>query len=160
MPGHAIRAGGGPDARSAPCDGADPSRPARAGAAYHARVMTPALLLILLLSSLLATVPVARLHRAGWPSGALLTAWLIYVAGILMGLEVGFGSRLLLPLLIVLFVLPFAAGQPRLERAGRLLGGRRAPGRHVINVTPPGGVEPTSPPTAKRRGRKPPVEYR
>jgi hypothetical protein len=125
--------------------------------------MTPALLLTVLLASLLATLPVRRLHQAGWTSGALFTAWFIYVAGILLGLEVGAGSRLLLPVLVALFVLPYIVGQARLERVGRLLGARPTPARPVINVTPPGGagtVEPAEAPAPKRRGRKPPVEYR
>ncbi len=133
-------------------------------APYDAPDMSPALLLTLLLSSLLATLPVRRLHQAGWTSGALFTAWAVYVALIVMGVDVGAGSRYLLPVLVVLYALPYAAGQARLERAGRLLGARRpAPARPVINVTPssgPGAGEPPAEPAPKRHGRKPPVEYR
>lgn len=120
--------------------------------------MTPALLLAVLAASLISTLPVRRLYQAGWTSGALLTAWLVYLFGILSGLEMGFGSRYVVPVLIVLFVLPYAAGQARLERAGRLFGARRAVERPVIDVTPPGSGEAVQP--AKRRHRKPPVEYR
>jgi hypothetical protein len=126
--------------------------------------MTPALLLTFILSALLATLPVRRLHQAGWASGALLTAWVVYVTLIVMGLDVGAGSRYLLPVLAVLFVLPYAAGQARLEKMGRLLGARRrTTARPVINVTPPAAPrvgETTPEPAQKRRGRKPPVEYR
>jgi len=126
--------------------------------------MSPALLLTLLLASLLATLPVRRLHAAGWTPNALFTAWFIYVALIVTGLDVGAGLRYVLPVLVVLFVLPYVAGQSRLERVGRLLGARRAPAPPVINVTPPGGpgmVEDKPAETGRRRrGRKPPVEYR
>ena len=126
--------------------------------------MSPALLLALLVASLLSTLPVRRLHQAGWTSGALFTAWLVYLMGILSGLEVGVGSRYLLPLLVVLFVLPYVAGQSRLEKVGRLFGASRsAPARPVINVTPPSGqtiVDAQAEPVRKRRGRKPPVEIR
>jgi hypothetical protein len=122
--------------------------------------MTPALLLTLILSALLATLPVRRLHQAGWTSGALLAAWVIYVVGVMLGLDVGVGSRFLIPVLVVLFVLPYVVGQARLAAVGRLLGARRpAPARPVINVTPTGPADP-HPATPKRRGRKPPVEYR
>ena len=125
--------------------------------------MTPALLLIVILSALFATLPVRKLHQAGWTSGALFSAWFIYVALMVLGLDVGAGAKYLLPVLIVLFALPYVAGQARLEKVGRLFRGRRpAAARPVINVTPPGpGVAtPPAEPAEKRRGRKPPVEYR
>ncbi len=126
--------------------------------------MSPALILTLLLSALLATLPVRRLHQAGWTSGSLTTAWVVYVALIVMGVGLEAGARYLLPVLVVLFALPYAAGQARLERAGRLFGARGpAPTRPVINVSPPGSREggETAPESAsKRHGRKPPVEYR
>lgn len=126
--------------------------------------MSPALLLAFLVASLLSTLPVRRLYQAGWTSGALFTAWLVYLVGILSGLEVGIGSRYLLPVLVVLFVLPYVAGQSRLEKVGRLFGAsRRAAARPVINVTPPSGqtiVDAKAEPAKKRRGRKPPVEIR
>ncbi len=126
--------------------------------------MSPALLLTLLLSSLLAMPPVRRLQQASWTPGALLTAWVVYVALMVMGVD-GAASKYLLPVLVVLYVLPYAAGQARLERAGRLLGAARRPARArpVVNVTPPGqptvGVPPSEP-SPNRHRRKPPVEYR
>ncbi len=125
--------------------------------------MSPALLLALLVASLLSTLPVRRLHEAHWTSGALFTAWVIYLVGILSGLEVGIGSRYLIPVMVVLFVLPYVAGQSRLEKVGRLFGASRpAPVRPVIDVTPPGQttVDAAAEPVRKRRGRKPPVEIR
>jgi hypothetical protein len=126
--------------------------------------MSPALLLAFLVASLISMLPVRRLHEAHWTSGALFTAWVIYLLGILSGLEVGVGSKYLIPVMVVLFVLPYVAGQSRLEKVGRLFGaGRPAASRPVINVTPPGGraaVDASAEPAKKRRGRKPPVEFR
>ena len=126
--------------------------------------MSPALLLAFLVASLLSTLPVRRLYQAGWTSGALFTAWLIYLLGILSGLELGFGSRYLLPVLVGLFVLPFVVGQSRLEKVGRLFGASRpAPARPIINVTPSaahGVVDASAEPVRKRPRRKPPVEIR
>lgn len=127
--------------------------------------MTPALILTFIAAALLATIPVRRLQQAGWTSGALGTAWVIYVAGVVMGIDMGMGSKFLIPLLVVLFVLPFIAGQKRLETIGRILGAAKPVevARPVINVTPGGsGVDaaPAAAPAQKRRGRKPPVEYR
>ncbi len=128
-----------------------------------ARDMTPALILTFILAALLATLPVRRLHEAGWTSGALMTAWFVYMVLVLAGVDAGVGSRYLLPVLVVLYVAPYAVGKARLEKAGRLLGARRrAPGRPPINVTPRGGPEvgAAAEPVKRRRGRKPPVEYR
>ncbi len=126
--------------------------------------MTPTLILALLVAALVAMLPVRQLHRAGWSSGALATSWVGYVAMLLVSIDAGPAVRYVLPLLIVLYVLPYVAGTARLAKAGRLLGARRAaPTRHVINVTPPAGsgtVEPPVEPAPKRRGRKPPIEYR
>lgn len=142
----------------------DGSRLATAGAPYDARDMSPALILAILLSALLAMLPVRKLNQAKWTSGALFSAWFIYVALMLMGLDAGVGARYLLPVLIVLFALPYVAGQARLEKVGRLFGARRpVEARPVINVTPSDGPSVAAPPTEaapKRRGRKPPVEYR
>jgi hypothetical protein len=126
--------------------------------------MSPALLLTLLLSSLLATLPVRRLHQAGWSSGSLMTAWVVYVALIVMGVGLEAAARYVLPVLVVLVALPYAAGPSRLKRVGRLFGAQGpSPARPVINVTPPGGPdadEPAAEPAHKGHGRKPPVEYR
>jgi hypothetical protein len=125
--------------------------------------MSPALLLTLILAALLATLPVRRLHQAGWPTGALVSSWVVYLILAIAGLEFGAGSRYVLPVLVVLFAAPFAAGQARLEKAARLLGARPTPDRPVINVTPPdapGLAGPDPDPAPRRRGRKPPTEYR
>lgn len=125
--------------------------------------MSPALLLTFILASLLAMLPVRRLHQAGWTTGALVSAWVVYLVLVVAGLEFGAGSRYVLPVLVVMFVAPYAVGQARLERVARLLGARPAPARPVINVTPPDAPgladpDPDAPP--RRRGRKPPTEFR
>lgn len=125
--------------------------------------MSPALILTLILASLLAMLPIRRLQQANWSRGALLTAWATYLVLILVGLEAGGLARYILPVLVVLFVAPYAAGQARLEKVGRLLGAHQEPVRPVINVTPPtspGLADPTPPPAPKPRGRKPPTEFR
>ena len=120
--------------------------------------MSPALLLTVILASLLAMLPVRRLHQAGWSSGALLTSWLVYLSLVIAGLEFGVGSRFILPVVVVAFVAPFAAGP---ERLGRLVGRRPEPPRPVIDVTPtpaPGLADPAASARKPRRGRKPPPE--
>jgi hypothetical protein len=123
--------------------------------------MSPALLLTVILASLLAMLPVRRLHEAGWSSGALLTSWLVYLALAVAGLEFGAGSRFILPVLVVAFVAPFVAGP---ERLARLVGRRLVAPRPVIDVTPkpaPGLADPDAAARKPGRGRKrPPEEYR
>jgi hypothetical protein len=93
--------------------------------------MPPAIVAMLLLVMLAALVPVRRLSVAGWSTGSLFTAWALYSVGLFVGLRFPGVSRVVLPVLIVAYVLPFVAGP---ERLTRLFGRRRPP---VINVTPP-----------------------
>lgn len=119
--------------------GADGDPPRRA---YH-RAMTPLLLAIVLLATLLALVPVWRLRVAGWPPRSLFLAWLLYAIGLFVVLRVP-GMRLLVPILVLAYLAPFVAGP---ERLTRLLHGRRG-GGVVIDVTPrpaPGLPEPPDP---------------
>ena len=95
--------------------------------------MSPALLLTFLVAGLLALLPVWRLHRAGWPSSWLATAWIVFVLGIFVGVRFPGPFRLLLPILILLYVAPFVAGP---ERLSRVLGGRRPDPGVIIDVTP------------------------
>jgi hypothetical protein len=111
------------------------------------------LLLIALIAGLLALLPVWRLHRAGWPTGSLLTAWLLYSLGIFVGMRFPGPFRLLLPIIIVAYVAPFVAGP---ERLARVLRGRQPDRGVIIDVTPrpaPGLPEP--PPPATPRGVTP-----
>ena len=123
--------------------------------------MSPAFLLTVILASLLAMLPVRRLHEAGWSSGALLTSWLVYLSLVILGLELGAGSRVILPVVVVAFVAPFVAGP---ERLARLVGRRRVAPRPVIDVTPkpaPGLPDPDAAPAKPGRGRRrPPEEFR
>ena len=104
--------------------------------------MSPALLLTFLVAGLLALLPVWRLHRAGWPSTWLATAWIVFVLGIFVGVRFPGPFRLLLPILILLYVAPFVAGP---ERLSKVLGGRRPDPGVIIDVTPrpaPGLADP------------------
>jgi hypothetical protein len=104
--------------------------------------MSPALLLFALIAGLLALLPVWRLHRAGWPSRTLLTAWVAYSFGIFVGMRFPGPFRLLIPVIIVAYVAPFVAGP---ERLARVLRGRRPEPGVIIDVTPrpaPGLPEP------------------
>ncbi|MHB8891609.1 MAG: hypothetical protein ACYC65_06140 [Candidatus Limnocylindrales bacterium] len=110
--------------------------------------MQPALLLTFLVAGLLALLPVWRLHRAGWPSSWLATAWVVFALGILVAVRFPGPFRLLLPILVLLYVAPFVAGP---ERLARVLGRRRPDPGVIIDVTPrpaPGLPEPSrkSPP--------------
>ena len=105
--------------------------------------MQPALLLTFLVAGLLALLPVWRLHRAGWPSSWLATAWVVFALGILVAVRFPGPFRLLLPILVLLYVAPFVA---RPERLARVLGGRRPNAGVIIDVTPrpaPGLPEPS-----------------
>jgi hypothetical protein len=95
--------------------------------------MSPALLLAILVACLLALLPVWRLRHAGWPARWLFVAWLGYALAIL--LLIGFPGplRFLAPVLVLAYLAPFVAGP---ERLTRVLGGRAAPERPVVDVTP------------------------
>ena len=123
----------------------------------------PALIALFLVATLVALVPVRRLHVAGWSAGSLFTAWVLYSIGIFAGIRFAGPLRLLLPILLVAYVAPFVA---RPERLSRFLGRRPVPPRPVIDVTPapaPGLPEPDGTPRPRRgagRSRRPPEEIR
>lgn len=96
--------------------------------------MSPAFLLTFLVATLLALVPVWRLHLAAWPLRSLFTAWVVYAAGIFIAVRFPGPVRVLIPILVLAYVAPFVAGP---ERLSRVLNGRRpeAPGV-IIDVTP------------------------
>jgi hypothetical protein len=91
------------------------------------------LLLTILVACLLALLPVWRLRVAGWPTGWLLAAWLVYAVTIVAAIRFGPAFRFLLPVIILAYVAPFVAGP---ERLTRVLAGRKPPPRPIINVTP------------------------
>jgi hypothetical protein len=113
--------------------------------AYDPEAMSPAFLLTILLAGLLALIPAWRLHVAGWPPRTLLTAWVMYAAGIIIAVRFPVAVRLLIPVLVLAFVAPFVAGP---ERLSRVLRSRRAEPGVVINVTP---RAPTGLPEPPRR---------
>ncbi len=115
------------------------------GDAYDPGAMSPAFLLTILIAGLLALVPVWRLHVAGWPPRTLLTAWVMYAAGIFLAVRFPVAVRLLIPVLVLAFVAPFVAGP---ERLSRVLRTRRPEPGVVINVTP---RAPTGLPEPSRR---------
>lgn len=105
--------------------------------------MSPAFLLTFLVATLLALVPVWRLHVAGWPLRSLFTAWVVYAAAIFAAVRFPGPVRFLVPVLVLAYVAPFVAGPERLSRV--LNGRRREPHGIVIDVTPrpaPGLPEP------------------
>ncbi len=96
--------------------------------------MSPALLAELIVVALLAMIPVRRLHAAGWASGTLFTAWVLYAVGLLVGVRFPGAFRFLVPVIAVAFVAPFVV---RPERLTWLFGPRRAAPRPILDVTPP-----------------------
>ena len=95
--------------------------------------MSPLLLLIVVVAGLIAMIPVWRLRLAGWPRRWLVVAWLVYAVSIFAAVRAPVASRFLLPILVLAYVAPFVAGP---ERLTRVLRGRTAPPRPIINVTP------------------------
>src|SRR5215218_9808031 len=105
--------------------------------------MSPPLLLIVIVAGLIAMIPVWRLRVAGWPRRWLVVGWLVYAVGIFAAVRAPAASRFLLPILVLAYVAPFVAGP---ERLTRVLRGRTAPARPIVNVTP-------HPPTTLPPGR-------
>lgn len=103
-------------------------------AAYH-RGVPPALIAAVLIVGLLALPPARRLFVAGRSTGTIATYFLaLCVLGLLVALAPG-TSRLAVPILIVLYVLPFVAWRRGIARLlGRQAAEIRPPPR---NVTPP-----------------------
>ena len=96
--------------------------------------MSPTVLLALLVAGLLALIPVWRLRAADWPDGWLQASWLVLAGAITAILLAPPAGRLLAPVVLVLFVLPFALGTDRLRRLARRP--VRPPSGVVIDVTP------------------------
>ena len=98
-------------------------------------MLPPVLLAAILVVGLLALAPTRRLYIGGHSpmaiAGYFLTLWLIGIALVMTG---GF-LRILLPLLVVLYVLPFVTWRQGFDRLrGRPPRDDRPPPR---NVTPP-----------------------
>lgn len=118
---------------------------------------SPAVLAIILVASLVALLPVWQLHRAGFSRGSLASAWILYAIAIVVGLRFPGPFRLLLPVVVVAYVAPFALSPERLNRLLR----RRPPApRTIKNVTPPtppglGAPPPGAPGNGEDRRRRP-----
>jgi hypothetical protein len=94
----------------------------------------PNLLIAILVAGLLALIPVWRLRAADWPGGWLQGAWLVGFVGVLIVLLSPPVGRFLAPILLLLFIAPYALGDARLRRMAR----RQAPPPSgvIIDVTP------------------------
>jgi hypothetical protein len=93
----------------------------------------PGVLALIIVLGLLALVPTRRLARLGWSPGALAAylavTWLLG----LIAATAGGPARLLVPVLLIAWLLPFLdwrGGPGRSDPAGR-------PERPIRNVTPP-----------------------
>lgn len=102
--------------------------------------MTPALIAAVLIVGLLALPPARRLFVAGRPTGTIATYFLtLFVLGLLVALAPG-TSRLVVPILIVLYVVPFITWRRGLARLmGRQVAEVRAPPRNVTPSEPDEG---------------------
>ena len=102
--------------------------------------MSAVLLAMVLVATLLALIPVWRLHGAGWPPRWLLVAWTGYAIAIFLAMRAPLATRFLIPILVLAYVAPFVAGPERLSRVAR----RPTEPRPVINVTPrpPSAIAP------------------
>src|SRR5690349_1138375 len=118
--------------------------------------MSPLLLAVLLVAALIALIPVWRLRVAAWPVRWLALAWFGYAAAIVFAIRAPAASRFFIPMLVLAFVAPFLAGP---ERLTRVLRGRAAGARPVINVTPrPPGALPDGTTAAGRHDQNDALE--
>lgn len=97
--------------------------------------MPPAILALVLVLGVLALVPTRRLARLGWSRGSLAAYYVaLWLLGIVAATAGGVG-RLLVPVLLVAWLIPFLAWR---EARDRLLGRSSRDGQRPIrNVTPP-----------------------
>jgi hypothetical protein len=105
--------------------------------------VTPALIVLVLVTGLLALVPVWRLAKRSTSVG-LITGWYLATWAVLAGLVVAPAlARIAIPVLVVLVVAPWIDVRAGIDRLlGRPTRTRRPPPR---NVTPPDAGGPWSP---------------
>jgi hypothetical protein len=99
-------------------------------------VLPPGVLAVLLVTAVLALIPARRLYLAGQPT-ILIGAYfgVLWLLGALIAFGPG-RSRLFVPLILVLYLVPFITWRAGLDRLlGRLRTSDRARGPR--NVTPP-----------------------
>jgi hypothetical protein len=104
-----------------------------AGRLYDLGVLSPGMLAILLLTALLALIPARRLYLSG-QTAVVVGAYfgVLWVLGALIAIGPG-RSRLFVPLMLVLYLVPFLTWRAGIDR----LLGRTPPPRPARNVTPP-----------------------
>ena len=95
--------------------------------------MSPGVVLLVIVTCLVAMLPVWRLRLAGWPARWLFVAWAGYALGIILAVRFAGGFRFLLPILVLAYVAPIVAWP---ERLARVLRGSRQKEPAVIDVTP------------------------
>ena len=103
-------------------------------------MLAPGLIAVLLATALLALIPARRLYVSGQPAILIGTyVGVLWLLGILVALGPG-RSRLVVPLILVLYVIPFITWRAGVDR----LLGRRVRPSPPRNVTPPAEVDPSS----------------
>jgi hypothetical protein len=103
-------------------------------------VVSPFLLAAVLVVGLLALAPTRRLYVAGRSPGAIATYFIcLWLLGVAVALAPRL-ARLLLPLLVVLYIVPFLNCRAGFDR---LLGRRPEVRPPMKNVTPPNPDEAT-----------------
>lgn len=95
---------------------------------------TPLTFLVLLVAGLLALLPAWRLRATGWSASMLASTWLILAVLTFVAIRVPGPGRILLPILVLAYLIPFVAGPERLVRVLR----RRA-GAPPTDDAPPTG---------------------
>ena len=105
-------------------------------------MLPPVLIAVILLAAFLALVPARRLYLGGQPSGIVtayfLAVWLLGIAAFEAR------GRFFVPLLLVLYVVPFITWRAGLQRLfGRSTADRAGSGPPPKNVTPPGSDTPS-----------------
>ncbi len=108
--------------------------------AYHPRVSW-AILAVALVAFALALVPTRRLFLAGWRPAPLAVYLGILVALAVAAIFLRAGIRVVVPLLLVLYVLPFIGAPAIVARTVTRIGGGRPPrvvdGRATLVPGPP-----------------------
>jgi hypothetical protein len=109
--------------------------------AYHPRVPW-AILAVALVAFMLALVPTRRLSLAGWRPAPLATYLGVLVALAVAAVFLRAGIRVVVPLLLVLYILPFVGAPEVVARTVTRIGGGRPPRVVDGRATPvPGPAE-------------------
>jgi hypothetical protein len=106
-------------------------------------MLAPVFLAVVLLTGFFALVPARRLYLGGQSTGVVgayfLAVWLLGIAAFEAR------GRFFVPLLLILYVVPFITWRAGLARLlGRSPQGRNEPRAAPKNVTPPGNDSPSA----------------